>query len=157
VVFLNGGLFPEATYPLPIQRLLAGPCGALVARFSTRARFAASIDRICARPWPAGELDAAWDLIERTRGRRVMPKLLGYMAERRRHRTRWVGALQQAGIRLALIDGIEDPISGRSIVARWRELLPGQPVIELPGVGHYPQVESASEVEAALIALLLGA
>jgi hypothetical protein len=30
-------------------------------------------------------------------------------------------------------------------------------VIELPGVGHYPQVESASEVEAALIALLLGA
>ena len=27
VTFLNGGLFPEATRPLPIQRLLAGPLG----------------------------------------------------------------------------------------------------------------------------------
>ena len=50
---------------------------------------------------------------------------------------------------IGLINGLEDPISGRSIVARWRELLPHAPVYELPGVGHYPQVEAPEEVLAA--------
>lgn len=149
VVFLNGGLFPEATHPLPIQRLLAGPLGPLLARLTGRRRFTASLRRICAKPWPPGELDAAWVLLARNGGRAVMPRLLAYIAERRAHRARWVGALERAGIPIALIDGLEDPISGRSIVARWRELLPSAPVFELPGVGHYPQVEAPAQVLAA--------
>lgn len=148
-VFLNGGLFPEATRPLPIQRLLAGPMGPLLARLTGRRRFAASLRRICAKPWPPGEIDAAWDLLCRAGGRAVMPRLLGYIAERRAHRARWVGALEHAGIPIALVNGLEDPISGRGIVARWRELLPGAPVFELPGVGHYPQVEAPAQVLAA--------
>jgi pimeloyl-ACP methyl ester carboxylesterase len=50
---------------------------------------------------------------------------------------------------MALINGLEDPISGRSIVARWRQLLPAAPVFELADVGHYPQVEAPEEVLAA--------
>lgn len=146
VAFLNGGLFPEATRPLPIQRLLAGPLGPLLEPFIGEARFTASLRRICARPWPEGELAEAWRLLRGHGGRTVMPKLLAYIAERRRHRERWVGALQHAGVPLSLINGLEDPISGRSIVARWRELLPAAPVFELPGVGHYPQVEAPAEV-----------
>lgn len=148
--FLNGGLFPEATRPLPIQRLLAGPLGPLLVRFTGEARFKASLRRICTRPWPEGELDAAWQGVLAKGGRAVMPKLLGYIAERRRHRERWVGALQYADVPLALINGLEDPISGRSIVARWRELLPGSPVTELPGVGHYPALEAPEGVLAAI-------
>lgn len=145
-VFLNGGLFPEATRPLRLQRLLAGPLGPLLARFTGEARFQQSMARICARPWPEGELAAAWQGLASHGGRAVMPKLLGYIAERHRHRERWVGALQHAGIPIALINGLEDPISGRSIVARWRELLPQAPVFELPGVGHYPQLEAPAEL-----------
>lgn len=147
--FLNGGLFPEATHPLRIQRLLAGPLGPLVARLSSERRFKASLQRICPRPWPAGELEEAWAGLTRAGGKAVMPKLLRYIAERHAHRARWVGALQSAGLPIALINGLEDPISGRSIVARWRELLPAAPVFELPGVGHYPQVEAPDEVLAA--------
>lgn len=145
-VFLNGGLFPEATRPLRLQRLLAGPLGPLLARFTGESRFRQSMARICARPWPEGELAAAWEGLASHGGRAVMPKLLGYIAERHRHRERWVGALQHAGIPIALINGLEDPISGRSIVARWRELLPQAPVVELPGVGHYPQLEAPAEL-----------
>lgn len=145
-VFLNGGLFAEATRPLRLQRLLAGPLGPLMARFTGEARFRQSMARICARPWPEGELAAAWQGLASHGGRAVMPKLLGYIAERHRHRERWVGALQHAGIPIALINGLEDPISGRSIVARWRELLPQAPVFELPGVGHYPQLEAPAEL-----------
>lgn len=148
-VFLNGGLFPEATRPLPIQRLLAGPLGPLLARLTGRRRFVASLRRICPKPWPPGEMDAAWELLARAGGRAVMPRLLGYIAERRVNRARWVGALEQAGIPIALVNGLEDPISGRSIVARWRELLPAAPVFELPGVGHYPQLEAPEQVLAA--------
>ena len=148
-MFLNGGLFPEATRPLRIQRLLARPLGPWLVRFIGEARFRASLQRICARPWPAGELEAAWRELVRADGRAVMPKLLGYIAERHRQRERWVGALQQATVPIALVNGLEDPISGRGIVARWRELLPGAPVVELPGVGHYPQIEAPAEVLAA--------
>ncbi len=150
VAFLNGGLFPESTHPLRIQRLLAGPLGPLVARLSSERRFRASLQRICARPWPEGELAEAWQALTRAGGKAVMPKLLRYIAERHAHRARWVGALQQAGVPVALVNGLEDPISGRSIVARWRELLPAAPVFELPDVGHYPQVEAPDEVLAAL-------
>lgn len=149
VAFLNGGLFPEATRPLRIQRLLAGPLGPLLVRFISERTFTASLQRICARPWPAGELAEAWQQLTRDGGKAVMPKLLRYIAERHQHRDRWVGALQQATVPIALINGLEDPISGRRIVARWRELLPQAPVYELPGVGHYPQVEAPDEVLAA--------
>jgi pimeloyl-ACP methyl ester carboxylesterase len=83
-------------------------------------------------------------------GRNVLPKLIGYIRERRRFRERWVGALVHAGIPLCLIDGVQDPISGASIVRRWRELLPGATAVELDGVGHYPQWEVPSRVLAAL-------
>lgn len=145
-MFLNGGLFPEATRPLRLQRLLAGPLGPLLVRLVGERRFQASLQRICAQPWPEGELEAAWRELVRADGRAVMPKLLGYIAERRRHRERWVGALTQAGVPLALVNGLEDPISGRRIAARWRELLPASPVLGLPGVGHYPQVEAPAQV-----------
>lgn len=148
-MFLNGGLFPEATRPLTIQRLLAGPLGPLLVRFIGERPFRASLQRICARPWPAGELEAAWRELVRNDGRAVMPRLLGYIAERRDHRERWVGALQRATAPITLVNGLEDPISGRGIVARWRELLPDAPVVGLPGVGHYPQVEAPVEVLAA--------
>lgn len=147
--FLNGGLFPEATFPLRIQRLLAGRLGPLLARLVNERTFIRSLQRICARPWPDGELAAAWRLLIRDHGHAVMPQLLGYIAERQQHRARWVGALQDADVPITLINGLADPISGRSIVARWRELLPHAPVHALPGVGHYPQIEAPEAVLAA--------
>jgi pimeloyl-ACP methyl ester carboxylesterase len=150
IAFLNGGLFPEATFPLRVQRLLLGPFGPLVAWLTSERRFVAGMRRICSLPPDAAHLHEHWQLLERAGGKRVLPKLIGYIRERARHRERWVGALQAAGIPLCLVDGVEDPVSGASIVRRWRELLPAAAVVELAGVGHYPQWEAPARVLAAL-------
>jgi pimeloyl-ACP methyl ester carboxylesterase len=153
VCFLNGGLFPEAHRPLPMQRLLASPLGPLVARFATFKTFAASMRRIWGtHPLPDAELRTMWELASRDGGLALMPKLLGYMAERRKNRARWVGALVEAKVPRRLIDGLVDPVSGAHLVARYRELVREPDVVELPDVGHYPQVEAPDAVAAAALA-----
>jgi pimeloyl-ACP methyl ester carboxylesterase len=149
---LNGGLFPETHRPLPLQRLLASPLGPLLARLTTYRSFSASLRRIWGRhPPEEAELRAMWELVTQEDGRRVMPALIGYMAERRRFRERWVGALQQTKAPLRLVCGLDDPVSGAHMVARYRELVPRPDVVELPGVGHYPQLEAPSAVTAAVL------
>ncbi len=153
-VLLNGGLFPETHRPLVTQRLLASPLGGLVARATSFPRFAAAMRRVCARPLPDAEVAAMWALVEAGDGRRVMPRLIGYMAERRRSRARWVGAIVGARVPIRVIDGVEDPISGRHMLARYRELVCDPDIVELPGVGHYPQVEAPDAVAQATLAAL---
>jgi pimeloyl-ACP methyl ester carboxylesterase len=148
-VLLNGGLFPETHLPVRMQKLLISPLGPLVVKFFTFEKMEAAFRHICARPLPDGEVAGYWALLQHNNGRAVMPLLIRYMEERRRHRERWVGTLQQAagrGVPLWLIDGTEDPISGGHMVARYRELIPDPDVVELAGVGHYPQTEAPDAV-----------
>ncbi len=148
ICFLNGGLFPEAHRPRPIQRLLASPIGPLLAPLLNRKRFARSFSAVFgARTLPSAELlDDCWALVAHDDGQRLAPQLLGYIAERRRRRAEWVGAMQATRVPLRLIDGLDDPVSGAHLVARYRELLSVPDVVELPGIGHYPQIEAPQKV-----------
>ena len=152
VCLLNGGMFPEAHRPLVTQKLLASPLGPLVARFSSYRMFARAMRGIWGRhPVSDAELGAMWQLVTAHDGLRVMPELIGYLAERRRHRERWVGALVGATVPVRFIAGLVDPISGAHMVARYRELVSNPDVVELAGVGHYPQLEAPGDVERALL------
>ena len=146
VCLLNGGLFPETHHALFIQKVLASPLGPALARLSSRRSFTASLRRICVHPLSDSELATMWQLASQHDGMAVMPKLIGYMAERRIHRERWVGALVRAQVPVRLIDGIADPVSGQHMVARYRQLVPHPDVVELSGVGHYPQLEAPDAV-----------
>lgn len=87
VCLLNGGMFPEQHRPVLTQKLLASPLGALIARLSSYGTFARSMRRLWGQaPPPEAELRAMWSLVIAGEGMRVMPKLIGYIAERRRHR-----------------------------------------------------------------------
>ncbi len=145
---LNGGIFPEAHHPLLIQRLLSSPVGPLVARLSTRASFALSMRRIFAqeRPPTQDELDGFWTLVTRDNGRAVLADVSRYRLERLRMRPRWIGALQATAVPLRLIVGTADPIAGLPMAERYRQLVPRPDVIEMAGVGHYPQVEAPERV-----------
>jgi pimeloyl-ACP methyl ester carboxylesterase len=145
---LNGGLFPETHRPLLVQRLLAGPAGPLLSRLMNRAGFARSMRRIFGSATPPSQALIAgfWELINHQQGLCVMPKLIGYMAERRQHRARWVGALQQSKLPLQLIVGCADPISGEHMAQRFETLVPNKKVLRLPLIGHYPQVEDSESV-----------
>lgn len=150
VCLLNGGLFPEAHRALLTQKLLASPLGPLLARLTSFRTFAASLRRICMRPLEERELRAMWSLVIESGGAAVLPRLIGYIAERRQCRERWVGALVKAPMPVRLIVGMGDPISGAHMAARYRELVPRPDVVELPGVGHYPQIEAPEIVLAAV-------
>lgn len=149
VVLLNGGLFPETHHARPLQTLMAGPLGPLLARITRRRQLLATFRSVFGAHTQPDEdtLEAVWQLVNYNDGLRVLPPLLGYIAERRLHRERWVNALRAARMPLALINGSADPVSGAHMVARFREVVGGQCFIhELPGIGHYPQLEAPQAV-----------
>lgn len=146
--FLNGGLFPETHRPRFVQTLLASPLGSLVGRLSSKRAFASGLTAVFGPATPPGAvlIDQLWTLLRHRDGQRVLHRLIGYMAERRQHRERWVGVLTRTRVPLRVIDGAADPVSGAHMVARYRELVPAADAVELPGIGHYPQVEDPSGV-----------
>jgi pimeloyl-ACP methyl ester carboxylesterase len=145
---LNGGLFPETHRARFIQKLLASRAGPLVARCIDRRSFERSFAAIfgaATRP-DAAALAEWWAIVSEGDGHLLAPRLLGYMEERRRMRARWVGALAGASVPIRLIDGLDDPVSGAHMVRRYRELVPAPDVVELAGIGHYPQCEAPRAV-----------
>ena len=153
-MLLNGGIFPEMHRPRFVQRLLASPLGPLVGRATSKRAFAAGMTAVFGRATPPSDalIDQLWTLLRHNDGARVLHLLIGYMAERRLHRERWVGAVTRSEVPLRLIDGPADPVSGAHMVARYRSLVPGADVVELPGIGHYPQIEDPAGVLRAFLA-----
>lgn len=153
--FLNGGLFPEMHRALPIQKLLASRLGPLVGLLASKRTFASGLRTVFGPQTPpsAELIDELWTLVRHARGHRVFHRLIGYMAERRRNRARWVDVLLRTKVPLRLIDGMLDPVSGAHLAARYRELVPGADVVELPHVGHYPHVEDPPAVLRAFLEL----
>ena len=83
-----------------------------------------------------------------------MPQLIGYMTERKRHRERWVGALvntSTAEIPIRLINGVDDPVSGRHMAARYAQLVHNADIVLLDHIGHYPHVEAPDAVTRAFL------
>lgn len=149
VALLNGGLFPEAHRPRAIQRWMAGPLGPVLALFASRRSLLSTFSSIFGEHTKpdAQTLEAVWQLVSENNGLRVLGPLLTYLAERRQYRERWVGALVDAHIPLAMINGSSDPISGAHMVTRFREVVGIQHFIrELAGIGHYPQLEATAAV-----------
>lgn len=149
VCFLNGGLFPETHRALLTQKLLLSPLGPLVNKFSNKRAFDRAMSKVFgpqSKP-DAQELADYWSLVMHNNGKHIFHNLITYMRDRRQHRERWVAAIRDAKITVALINGSADPVSGKHMVARFRELeLPLAYLAELPEIGHYPQMEAADEV-----------
>ncbi len=159
VALLNGGLFPEATFPLFIQKALKNRLvGPLLARLLSERAFRHSFSRVFApgnRP-TRSELRAFWSLVAHNNGKRVAHRVSRYQDERRTHRERWTEAVQNTDVPVRLIIGSEDPVSGLTIARRFRELVRNPDVVIVDGAGHYPQVEAPERVLEALLAFLGG-
>ncbi|RLQ22452.1 alpha/beta fold hydrolase [Seongchinamella sediminis] len=156
-LFLNGGLFPETHQALLVQRLLQGPLGFLVRHAFSRRSMRRSFDRIFGPETRASdeEMEALWQLFTRDNGQRNLHRLIQYMADRRRHRERWLQALQQACCPIGLVNGSVDPVSGEHMVQRFVKLVGGDYFIRrLPAIGHYPQLEAPDAVSAAYLEFL---
>ena len=148
VCLLNGGIFPEVHRPRLVQTLLDSPIGAAIARLTDRRRFGRGLAAVFGpRTQPSqAELDGFWACASHAGGLRNYHRLIRYMRERRRHRDRWVAPIVAGEVPLAMINGHLDPVSGKHVVDRLRELRPGAEIHDLPEIGHYPQTEAPSEV-----------
>ncbi len=78
------------------------------------------------------------------------------MGERERLVDRWHGAIRDWPGELSFAWGLEDPVATTNVLDGLRALRPQAPVTELPGLGHYPQLEDPAAVAVAVEALLAG-
>ncbi len=142
--FLNGGLFPETHQALLIQKVLMSPIGSIVGRLFNREKLGKNFKKIFGpNTQPSEEdLDQFWELISGNGGKYVFHRLIRYMQERKDHRERWVGAIQDTSIPVRLIDGTYDPISGKHMADRYKEIIPNPDVVELDNIGHFPLIEA---------------
>jgi pimeloyl-ACP methyl ester carboxylesterase len=143
-VFLNGGVFPEAHKPLLMHQLLLSPLGSWVARAFNRDTLFRSVLRLYGpHTGPSeSEVDDHWSLIKAGQGNRVLHRLIDYIPERRVQRARWLKAMQQSGVPMRLINGSADPISGASMLARYRQMIAWPDTVALDMIGHYPHTEA---------------
>jgi pimeloyl-ACP methyl ester carboxylesterase len=145
---LNGGLFPETHRPTTTQKLLLSPLGFVFSRMGSLKKFVAAFSILfpdVSRPTDA-EMKSIYELILYNGGNKITHRLIRYIIDRRHNRERWVAALQNATCPLLLINGVEDPVSGRHMVQRYRELVLRSEVVEIDNCGHYPQLEYPGKV-----------
>jgi len=147
-VFLNGGIFPKTHRALFIQKLLLSPLGPLVVKLMSEKSLKKSLTKVFSTAHPPTDafVHETWRLITENNGISMLPKLLHYITERRTYRERWVMPLAGAVVPIRLINGIEDPVSGKHAVDRFDEEVPNADIIPLENSGHYPHVETPKEV-----------
>lgn len=100
---------------------------------------------------PDDETRAMGELIVRSGGNRLLPRLIRYVEERREHESRWTGAIERHPSPLTLIWGDADPIARWDMVERLQAACPHAECVRLRGVGHYPMVEAPADFTQALV------
>lgn len=142
-VITNGSVILDRASLRPIQKILRGPLGPVVARFANRRMFTRGFARLFAdgHPLSAEEAEAQWALMAYNDGAKIAHLLISYLDERVRNASRWHGAVRDWPKPLGFLWGLDDPVATTKVLDGLRELRPGGEVIELSGVGHYPQVE----------------
>ncbi len=145
ICFLNGALFPETHRPILAQKILISRFGSFFARLITDRRFKSSLASVFgpeSRPSEA-ELDQMMEIFKHNGGKRIAHLLIRYMTERATFRERWVAPLGRIGVPFRFINGLADPVSGRHLVERFREVIPHETdIVELDRIGHFPHLEA---------------
>ena len=99
----------------------------------------------------ADELAAQWEMISHLDGHLLLPRLIRYVEERRRHEARFTGAIERHPSPLNVVWGRDDPIAVAAMTDRLRSSRPDIRLQVLDGVGHYPMLEAPSRFVGALL------
>ncbi len=156
VVLTNGSVILRRASLRPIQKVLRSPLGPLAARLSSKAMFGREFGRLFSSKHPLSEdeADAQWALMSYNDGHRIAHLLISYLDERERYAERWHGAVRDWPKPLSFLWALDDPVATPNVLDGLRELRPAADVVELPGVGHYPQVEVPDVFTRAALSLL---
>ena len=152
VTNINGAMLFNGNMNMSLAKLVLGQ-KALRSRFGHT--FATMFSRAPIFRWQLGSVfsrmhpmtreqgEDQWNLMEHKGGHRIIDKLIQYTFERERLIDRWHGALKNWDKRLFFLWGMEDPVATKAHVPWLRELRSESrtDIREMPGLGHYPQLE----------------
>jgi pimeloyl-ACP methyl ester carboxylesterase len=152
----NGSVILNRASLRPAQKLLRGPLGPILSRLSSESSFVRGFGRLFSTDHPLTEQEgqAQWALWSYNGGHRIAHLLISYLDERVRYAPRWHGAVRDWPKPLSFLWALDDPVATTNVLDGLRELRPAATVVELPGVGHYPQVEVPDEFIRAALSLL---
>jgi pimeloyl-ACP methyl ester carboxylesterase len=151
-VLFDGSVIVERASFTPGQKVLRSPLGPLLAQLSSGAFFRQQLGSVFGKDHPMSAEEGAdqWALMRLKAGNRIAHKLIGYTFERTVHAKRWHGAVRDWPGPLSLVWGLQDPVATTHVLDGLRDLRPKAPVIELPDLAHYPQIEAPASFHGAL-------
>jgi pimeloyl-ACP methyl ester carboxylesterase len=156
-VLTNGSIYLEMAHltdgqkllsSLPDERIASGGAPQEALELALRNTFAPDADVADA------EVAAMAAAIVHDGGNSLLPRIIRYLDERRKHEDRWTGAIERHPARLDVIWGDLDPIAVWPMVERLHAARPDANVHRLDGVGHYPMVETPKRFNDALLGAL---
>ncbi|MEO3759440.1 alpha/beta hydrolase [Mycobacterium sp. B14F4] len=155
-VLTNGSVILHRASLRPIQKILRGPLGPVAARLVSERGFARGFGKLFSsgHPLTSEEAEAQWALMAYHDGHRIAHLLISYLGERVSYASRWHGAVADWPKPLSFLWALDDPVATTNVLDGLRDLRPAADVIELPGVGHYPQVEVPDVFARAALSLL---
>jgi pimeloyl-ACP methyl ester carboxylesterase len=155
-LLLNGSMVQGAASPTLAQKVLRSRMGPLFSRLSSERFFRQQFGSIFSPGHPLSdeEADDQWALVCAGGGRTLNHKTIAYMEERYRYADRWHGALREWEKPLSLAWGMLDPVATTAVLEAVLALRPAAPVTRFEDLGHYPQIEDPTRVNAALEAAL---
>lgn len=158
-VLTNGSVILERASLRPIQKVLRSPFGAIAALLPNRRSFVRGFGRLFSpdHPLSADEGDAQWALLTHNGGNRIAHLLSAYLDERVTYAQRWHGAVRDWPKPLGFVWGLRDPVATTNVLDGLRELRPAADVVELPELGHYPQIEDPQAFTEGILRLLVEA
>lgn len=155
-VITNGSVIIERASLRPSQKVLRGPLGPALSRLTTRRGFLRGFAKLFSRAHPLSDDEgrAQWALLARDDGQRILHLLCAYLDERVEFAGRWHGAVRDWPKPLAFLWATGDPVATTDVLAGLRLLRPRAPVVEMPGIGHYPQIEVPEQFTGLALELL---
>lgn len=144
VVMLNGGIYVDYQKPLLTQRLLLMPIlGFIFSRILTERSFKKRFASVFSESHPISnaELGQHWNAINRRAGMRNIHRIIRYLPERKKFKSRWEETLEKTETPIRFLWGLEDPVSGNNISDQILKRNLQANLLEIQNVGHYPQLE----------------
>jgi pimeloyl-ACP methyl ester carboxylesterase len=155
-VLTNGSVILKRASLRRSQKILRSRLGPPFSRLISRRGFTRGFGALFStdHPLSAQEAQAQWALLSHNDGHRIAHLLISYLDERERYAQRWHGAVRDWPKPLGLLWALKDPVATTNVLDGLRELRPSAPVVELPLLGHYPQLEDPDAFTAGAIRLL---
>lgn len=93
----------------------------------------------------AEEADLLWKIAVGVNGKQSFARRIRYMQDRLDNEERWVGALNSTSVRMMMINGLTDPVSGGHVCDVIESELPNMKIVRLERIGHFPPIEAVDQ------------